>query len=99
MLCELLGLVQYTNMLWQNTGPPYEPELLRAVALRIRSLVQDFVHVVTTHRRIWRVSPTDITPMSRIHPPVKYQHTNQAAREYYAPVPHPLLRGPRSDTR
>lgn len=52
MLCELLGLVQYPNMLWQNTGPPYEPELLRAVALSIRSLVQDFVHVVTAHRRI-----------------------------------------------
>ncbi|KAJ5419954.1 uncharacterized protein N7487_003504 [Penicillium crustosum] len=25
MLCELLGLVQYPNMLWQNTGPPTNP--------------------------------------------------------------------------
>ncbi|OQD63057.1 hypothetical protein PENPOL_c010G04762 [Penicillium polonicum] len=61
MLCELLGLVQYTNIFWQNTGPAYEPELLRAVALSTQSLVRDFVNAVTAHRRVWRLSPTDIT--------------------------------------
>ncbi|KAJ5420219.1 hypothetical protein N7465_002738 [Penicillium sp. CMV-2018d] len=50
-------VVQYTNIFWQNTGPPYEPELLRAVAQSIRSLVRDFVNAVTAHRRAWHVPP------------------------------------------
>ncbi|KAJ5517287.1 hypothetical protein N7527_008847 [Penicillium freii] len=61
MLCELLGLVQYTNIFCQNTGPTYEHELLRAVAQSTRSLVRDFINDVTAHWDAWHVSPTDIT--------------------------------------
>ncbi|CAI7618623.1 unnamed protein product [Penicillium viridicatum] len=50
MPCELLGLVQYTNIFWQNTGPAYEPELLRAVAIGIQTLVRDFANTDTTRR-------------------------------------------------
>ncbi|KAJ5530696.1 hypothetical protein N7527_004089 [Penicillium freii] len=50
MPCELLGLVQYTNIFWQNTGPAYEPELLRTVAIGIQTLVRDFANTDTTRR-------------------------------------------------
>ncbi|KAJ5957689.1 hypothetical protein N7501_011968 [Penicillium viridicatum] len=86
MLCELLALVQYTNIFWQNTGPAYKPELLPTVALSIQSLVRDFVNAVTAHRRAWRVSPTDIIHASIIHTPIKHQPTNQASLGYHTPV-------------
>ncbi|CAI7650060.1 unnamed protein product, partial [Penicillium viridicatum] len=61
MVCELLGLVRYANLFWQNTGPAYEPELLYVIGLAVQTLVCDFVDAVYIHRSGWRIFGNSMT--------------------------------------
>lgn len=90
MVCELLGLVRYANLFWQNTGPAYEPELLYVIGLAVQTLVCDFVDAVYIHRSGWRIFGNSMTMVS-LTSLINNEHTNQVTLGYYTSVYKPLL--------